>query len=95
MQKLNIGEHLTTNERDLLLEMVFNREAAIAFDSAEKGGFHDFIEPPHVIAMVSHKVWQAARFRIPPVLRESSVRLIQDRLACGTIERSLGPYQNP
>ena len=24
-----------------------------------------------------------------------SVRLIQDRLACGTIERSFGPYRNP
>jgi hypothetical protein len=45
--------------------------------------------------MIPHKAWQAVSFRIPPALHETSVRLIQDRLACGTIERSLGPYRNP
>ena len=76
IQKLNIGDHLTTNERDLLLEMLFNREAAIAFDSAEKGRFHDFIEPPHLIPTSPHKAWQAASFRIPPALQETRVLLI-------------------
>ena len=71
--KLNIGEHLTTNERDLLLEMLFNREAAIAFDSEEKGRCHYFIEPPHVIPTVPHKSWEAASFRIPPALHVTSV----------------------
>ena len=37
IRKLNIGEHLTTNEQDLLLEMLFDQEVALAFDSAEKG----------------------------------------------------------
>ena len=64
IRKLNIGQHLTTNEHDLLLEKLFNRDVAIAFDSAEKGRFHDFIEPPHVIPTVPHKAWQAASFRI-------------------------------
>src|SRR5437660_2150911 len=75
--------------------MLFNREAAIAFESAEKGRFHDLIEPPHVIPTIPHKAWQAASFRIPPALHETSIKLIQDRLACGTIERSFGPYRNP
>ena len=92
---MSIGEHLTTNELDLLLEMLFNREVAIAFDSAEKGRFHDFIEPPQVIPTVPHKAWQVASFRIPPALHKTSVPLIQDRVACGTIERSFGPYRNP
>ena len=86
IRKLNFGEHMTTNERDLLLEMLFNREAAIAFDSAEKGGFHDFTQPPHVFPTVPHKAWQAASFRIPSALHQTSVRLIQDRLACGNIK---------
>ena len=32
IRKLNIGEHHTTNERDLLLEMLFNQEGAIPFE---------------------------------------------------------------
>src|SRR5205807_5962610 len=94
LAKLEMGEELRPAERKLLTEMLFNREAAIAFDSAEKGRFDDFIEPPHVIPMIPHKAWQAASFRIPPALHETSVRPIQDRLACGTIERSFGPYRN-
>ena len=75
--------------------MLFNHEAAIAFDSSEKGRFHDFIEPPHVIPTIPHKAWQAASFRIPPALRETSIRLMEDRLACGTIERSFSRYRTP
>src|SRR5437588_9264560 len=90
-----MGKELWPAERELLTEMLFNREAAIAFDAAEKGRFNDFIEPPHVIPMIPHKAWQAASFRIPPALHKMSVRLIQDCLACGTIERSFGPYRNP
>src|SRR5437588_11962082 len=85
-----MGKELWPAERELLTEMLFNREAAIAFDSAEKGRFHDFIEPPHVIPTIPHKAWQAASFRIPPALHETRVRLIQHRLACGTIKRVCG-----
>ena len=95
LAKLEIGKELRPAERELLTEMLFNWEAAIAFDSAEKGRFHDFIEPPHVIPTIPHKAWQAASFRIPPALHETSVWLIQDCLACGTIEWSFGPYRNP
>ena len=73
IRKLNIGAHPTTNERDLLLEMLFNREAAIAFESAEKRRFHDFNKPPHVIPTVPHKAWQAASFGISPARHETRV----------------------
>ena len=39
IRKLNIGENLTTNERDLLLEMLFNQEAAIALTRRRKDDF--------------------------------------------------------
>ena len=95
IENLKLGEHLRHPQKQLLIEMLFHREAAIAFNSSEKGRFHDFIEPPHVIPTIPHKAWQAASFRIAPALRETSVRLIEDCLSCGTIERSFGPYRNP
>ena len=57
------------NEQDLLLEMLFNREAAIAFHSAEKGRFHDFIKAPQVIPLVPHKAGQAGVFTYPGAAR--------------------------
>ena len=92
---MRIGTDLWREERELLMEVLFNREAAIAFDSSEKGRFHDNIEPPHVMPTVPHLLWQAPSFRIPAGLHEVSARMIEDRLACGTIERSFRPYWNP
>jgi hypothetical protein len=93
--KMEIGKSLTPEERELLLEVLFNREAAIAFKGTEKGRFHDGIEPPHVIPTIPHKAWQIPSFRIPAALQGASVRILKDRLECGTIERSSGPYRNP
>ena len=93
--RMRIGTDLWREERELLMEVLFNREAAIAFDSSEKGRFHNNIEPPHVIPTVPHKPWQAPSFKIPAGLHEVSARMIEDRLACGTIERSFGPHRNP
>ena len=93
--RMRIGTDLWKEERELLMEVLFNREAAIAFDSSEKGRLHDDIGPPHVIPTVPHKQWQAPSFKIPAGLHKVSVRMIEDRPACGTIERSFGPYRNP
>jgi len=77
------------------MEVLYNREAAIAFDSTAKGRIHEDIEPPHIIPTIPHKSWQTPSLTIPAGLHEVSTRILQDRLACGTIERSFGPYQNP
>lgn len=94
VERLNIGTHLWLAEREVFLEMLFNREAAIAFTSGEKGRFHEFIEPPHVIPTIPHKAWQTAGLHVPAALQQTSVRILEDRLACGTIERPFGPYRN-
>ena len=95
IKMMKIGTNLWPNERELLMEVLYNREAAIAFDSSEKGRIHDDVEPPHVIPTIPHKPWQSPSFRIPAALHGVSAAIIQDRLACGTIERSFGPYRNP
>ena len=92
---MRIGTDRWREERELLMEVQFNREAAIAFDSSEKGRFHDDIEQPHMIPTVLHKPWPAPSFKIPAGLHEVRARKIEDRLACWTIERSFRPYRNP
>jgi hypothetical protein len=82
-------------ERGLLLAVLFNRESAIAFNSAEKGRILDDNKLLHVIPTVPHKAWQAMSFRIPAVLRESGIRILEDQLLSGSIERSFGSYWNP
>ena len=92
---MKICTDLWPNERALLMEVLYNREAAIVFDSSEKGRIHDDIKPPHVILLIPHKPWQSPSFRIPAALHGVSAAIIKDRLESGTIERSFGPYRNP
>ena len=75
--------------------MLFDREAGIAFDFTEKGCFSDDVEPPHVIPMISHTLWQAKSFKVPKALEQEVVKIMKDRIDCGALEHSFGSYRNP
>ena len=52
LKKLKIGEDITDVEKEILLKVLFNREARIAFDFSEKGYFKPEIEPLQVIPTI-------------------------------------------
>ena len=95
INKLKIGNGITANERKLLINVLFNREARITFDFIEKGNFKPEVELLHVIPTVSHEPWQAANFRVPKALEVQVVEIVQAKLDCGVLERSFGLYRNP
>ena len=64
IEKLNVGKNLTAEEMGVFLEVLFKREAAIAFDVTEKGRFSDEIEPLHVIPTVPHTPWQTKNLKL-------------------------------
>ena len=68
LEKLKIREKITFVEREVLVEVLFNREAGIDYDFYEKGCFSPEIEPPHVIPTIDHTPWQVASFRVPKAL---------------------------
>lgn len=92
---LKVGTDLTPEERDIFLEILYAREAALAWDFIEKGRFIDEIEPPHVIPTVPHVPWQAPSFRTPKALESEVARMFKERMDSGALERSFGPYRNP
>ena len=93
--KVGSGAGLTAEEYDVFLEVLFNREAGIAFDFTEKGYFIDDVEPPPAIPTIPHTPWQAKNFKVPKALDAEVVKIIKDRIDCGALERSFGPYRNP
>ena len=95
IEKLNMAKNLMAREKDVFLEVLFNREAAIAFDFTEKGHFSNEIEPLHVVCTIPHTPWQAKNFKIPKALEGEVVKIIKDRVECRALERSFGPYGNP
>ena len=95
LEKLKIGENITDPKKEILLEVLFNQEAGIAFDFLEKGCFKPEIEPPHIIPTIAHAPWQAASFRVPKALEKYVIEIIKATIDCGALERSCGLYRNP
>ena len=94
-EKLRVGKNMTVEEKDVFDEILFNREAAIAFDFKEKGYFSSEIELPHVVPTIDHVAWQAKNFKVPKALEGEVINILKDRMDCGALERSFGPYRNP
>ena len=74
VEKMKVGQDLTVEEKGVFLKVLFTREAAITFNSTEKGRFSDDIEPPHIIPTISHTPWQAKNFKIAKHRKEKLSR---------------------
>jgi len=83
---LKIGTGITNQEKEVLMEVLYNREARIAFDFTEKGVFKLEVEPPHIIPTLQHKPWQAVNFRVPKALKGEVVDIVKKKLECGALE---------
>jgi Reverse transcriptase (RNA-dependent DNA polymerase) len=92
---LQIGEMLTDQERELLKEMLLNREAALSWTFDELGRVVEDVTPPQRIRTVEHEAWQAKGFPIPRALNDVVKEMILERLDRGTLERCHSPYRNP
>ena len=92
---LQIGDILTPQERELFVEMLYNREAVLSWTFDELGMVREDVAPPQRIRTVEHTAWQAPQFPIPRALRETIKEMLRERVARGTLERCHGPYRNP
>ena len=93
---LDIGAELWPCEKELLMALLLNREATIAFDWQEKGRIREEIEPPDVICIRPvHIPWQEHPMRIPRAVKPVFDKLVTEMRISGVLEPSKGPYRNP
>ena len=95
VEKLKIGASVTPEEKDMLIEMLYNREKALAFDFTQLGRVSSDVAPPQVIRTIPHKAFQAPSFPIPKALIPLAIKMFKDRIDSGQLEPSEGPYRNP
>ena len=79
----------------MLIEMLVNHEAAIAFDWTESSQIHEDVSPPIMIKTVEHEAWQEPSFPVPKGLLPVVLEILRDRLERGVLEYCDGPYRNP
>ncbi|RDL34482.1 uncharacterized protein BP5553_07610 [Venustampulla echinocandica] len=89
-----LGEELWPRERDLIVEMLFKREKAIAFDFSECGRVSGDVCPLQEIRIIPHEAWQSPGFPVPKYLRSQVVEMLEERIKAGTLEYCHGLYRN-
>jgi len=86
MDGLKIGKSIMQQEKNILMEVLYNREAGIAFDFTENGVFKPKVEPSHKILTIQYEPWQAANFRVLKALEVEVVDIVKKKLKCGALE---------
>ena len=56
--KMIIGDGMTEQEKEVLIEMLYNREAVLAWDFIEIGMVKKEVAPSQKIRTVEYKAWQ-------------------------------------
>lgn len=86
---------LKGKETDLFQQILFNREAALAWDFPECGRLRKEVAPEQVIRTVEHQAWQEGSMRIPRGLTTQCIELLRARIKRGILEESHASYRNP
>jgi len=93
--EMKISPDLLVREREMLLELLCRREAALAWDFKESGRVSHDVMPPATIDTVPHKAWQVPQFPVPRKLRDTVIKMVQARIDRGTLELCKSQYRNP
>jgi hypothetical protein len=92
--EMKIEKKLLEVEKDFLTKILYNREAALAWDFTYCGRVRPEVVLPQKIKTVPYKVWQVLSFPIPRALKGKVIKMLNDRIKRGMLERSEGPYRN-
>ena len=92
---MQIGEDLTGQERKFMLEMLYQRKAALRWEFEHVGTIRPEVAFPQKIRTVKYDAWQAPGFPIPKSLYGVVTEMLRERLKRGIIESYHEPYRNP
>ena len=81
-------------EKDVLTEILYNREAVLVWDFTEIGKDKKEVVLAQKIRTVEHKAWQVSGFQISKALTTTIIDMLQERLKIEVIKPCHGPYRN-
>jgi hypothetical protein len=90
-----VEDILKPEEKKIFQQILWNREASLAWDFDECGMLDPIVAPPQVLKVIDHKAWQAGAVPIPPGLQSKVVDLLKQRMKRRILEEGHGPYRNP
>ncbi len=94
IQRMQIKDELLKREKELLLEMLFNREIAFFWDFIEKDSIRSKITSLMKIRTMSHEAWQILELQILKALIEIVAEMIKNRIKNDVLEFCYELYRN-
>jgi hypothetical protein len=91
---MQIKDELLKREKELLLEMLFNREIAFFWDFIEKDSIRSKITSLMKIRTMSHEAWQILELQILKALIEIVAEMIKNRIKNDVLEFCYELYRN-
>jgi hypothetical protein len=95
IKDLRIGTHLTRQEREFAIEMLYRREGALSWTFTEMGRVRPEVAPPQEIRTIPHTPWHVQPFQQPRALQPILIEMLQERIDRGTLEPGHSSYSNP
>ena len=95
IKDVKMGTDLWPRERELLIGILYNREAALAWDFTHCGVVSPLVAPPQEIRTIPHDAWQCKPFPYPKALTDTVRQMLEERMQSGVLEPCYGPYRNP
>ncbi|MBW0578565.1 hypothetical protein O181_118280 [Austropuccinia psidii MF-1] len=86
---------LSEEETNLLKNVIFLREKAIAFCEEERGVLKHSYGKPYKVPVISHEPWQRKPIPIPKSILPQFVELVRERIHTGLYEQSTSSYNSP
>ncbi len=94
IQRMQIEDELLKRKKELLLEMLFNREAALFWDFIEKDSIRLEISSFMKIRTISHEAWQVSEFQVFKALMKTIAEMIKNRIKSDVLEFCYESYRN-
>jgi hypothetical protein len=94
IQRMQIENELLKREKELLLEMLFNREIVLFWDFIEKDSVRSKVTSFMKIRTMFHEAWQIFEFQILKALTEIVAEMIRDRIKNDVLEFCYESYRN-
>ena len=81
-------------EREVLLKLLYKREAVLVQDFAKIKKVRDEVTDPQVIKTVDYKLQIVPGFLVPKALKETVIRILKERMRSGLLEDYNRAYRN-
>jgi hypothetical protein len=91
---MQIKDELLKREKELLLEMLFNREVALFWDFIEKDSVRSKVTSFIKIRTMSHEAWQILEFQIFKALTRIVAKMMRDWIKDDVLEFCYELYRN-